>query len=286
MNTNTSKNLLITGSQGQLGRELKNQLGEAPNIHYTDREELDITDEKAVKAYIAQHPIDIVINCAAYTAVDKAEDEPELANTINHIGAEILAKHIPTIIHISTDYIFDGTNNRPYQPQDIPNPISVYGQTKLAGEKAIFAHAKTALIIRTAWVYSNYGHNFVKTILRLSQTKNTLNIVSDQIGSPTYAKDLAQAILQILPQIQPNTKIIGHYTNEGVCSWYDLAKAIIEETQQTCQINPIMTTEYPTKAKRPAYSVLDKTTLKNQYHLTIRHWRDALRDCLKTYQQS
>lgn len=286
MNPNTSKNLLITGSCGQLGRELKNRLGEAPNIHYTDRTTLDITDEKAVKAYIDQHPIDIVINCAAYTAVDKAEAEPMLANTINHIGAEILAKHIPTILHISTDYVFDGTACHPYQPSDLTNPISVYGKTKLAGEKAILAHAQTALIIRTAWVYSTYGHNFLKTILRLSQEKNTLNIVSDQIGSPTYAKDLAQAIVQILPQIQPHTKTIGHYTNEGVCSWYDFAQAILEETQQTCQIVPITTAEYPTPAKRPAYSVLDKTTLKNQYHLTIRHWRDALKDCLKTYQQS
>ncbi len=210
------QNLLITGSKGQLGTELQSILGNQPNICYTDREEFDITDEKAVN--IDRYNINTVINCAAYTAVDKAEDEPGLADAINNIGAGILAKYAKTIIHISTDYVFDGTSHLPYISEDKTNPVSVYGKTKLAGEQAVLANAETAIIIRTAWVYSPYGSNFVKTMLRLGKEKDTLNVVSDQIGSPTYAKDLAEAIVQILPQIKPGTKTIYHFTNEGVCS--------------------------------------------------------------------
>lgn len=278
-------NLLITGAQGQLGTELRNILGDAPNIFYTDRDELDITDEKAVREYTGRNNIDTVINCAAYTAVDKAEDEPDLANAVNNIGAGNLAKHAKTIIHTSTDYVFDGTGHLPYKPEDKANPVSVYGKTKLAGERAVMANAETAIIIRTAWVYSPYGSNFVKTMLRLGKERDTLNVVSDQIGSPTYAKDLAQAIVQILPQIKKNTKQILHYTNEGVCSWYDFATAIMEEAGLTCRVNPIETSEYPTKATRPAYSVLDKKQIRTDYNITIRHWREALRDCIKTMQQ-
>lgn len=271
-------NLLITGSKGQLGKELHNILGGQPNIFYTDREKLDITDEKAVKAYINRHSIDTVINCAAYTAVDKAEDEPELANAVNNIGAGLLAKHAKTIIHISTDYVFDGTGHVPYKPEDTTNPVSVYGRTKLAGEQAVLAKAETAIIIRTAWVYSPYGGNFVKTMLRLGKERDSLNVVADQIGSPTYARDLAEAIVQILPQIKQCTKQIVHYTNEGICSWYDFATAIMEEAGLSCKVTPIETSEYPTKAKRPAYSVLETDRIQKLYGITIRHWRDALKD--------
>ena len=274
-------NLLITGAQGQLGTELRNILSEQPNIFYTDRDELDITDEKAVREYIERHNIDTVINCAAYTAVDKAEDEPDLANAVNNIGAGILAKYANTIIHISTDYVFDGTGHLPYKPEDTTNPVSVYGRTKLAGERAVMANAETAIIIRTAWVYSPYGSNFVKTMLRLGKERDTLNVVSDQIGSPTYAKDLAQAIVQIMPQIKQGTKQIVHYTNEGICSWYDFATAIMEEAGLTCKVTPITTSEYVTKATRPAYSVLDKRQIRADFSIKNRHWRGALRDCMR-----
>ncbi len=277
-------NLLITGSQGQIGTELRNILGDQPNIFYADREELDITDEKAVKAYIDQHSIDTVINCAAYTAVDGAEDEPELANAVNNIGAGILAKYAKTIIHISTDYVFDGTGHLPYKPEDTTNPVSVYGKTKLAGEQSVLANAQTAIIIRTAWVYSPYGSNFVKTMLRLGKERDTLNVVADQIGSPTCARDLADAIVQILPQIKLGTKQIVHYTNEGICSWYDFAVAIMEETGVTCKVNPIETSEYSTKAKRPAYSVLETDKIQELYGVAIRHWRNALNNYF-TYNQ-
>lgn len=278
-------NLLITGANGQLGTELHNILGDQANVFYTDRLELDITDENAVKAYVDQYNIDTVINCAAYTAVDRAEDEPELANAVNNIGAGNLAKYAKTIIHISTDYVFDGTGHIPYKPEDKTNPVSVYGATKLAGEQAVLANAQTAIIIRTAWVYSPYGGNFVKTMLRLGKEKNSLNVVADQIGSSTYARDMADAIVQILPQIKQGTKAIYHYTNESICSRYDFAVAIMEETGLICKVNPIATSEYPTKAARPAYSVLDKKQIRTDFGITIRHWQEALRDCLKVMYQ-
>ena len=271
-------NLLITGANGQLGTELHNILGDQANVFYTDRLELDITDENAVKAYVDQYNIDTVINCAAYTAVDRAEDEPELANAVNNIGAGNLAKYAKTIIHISTDYVFDGTGHIPYKPEDKTNPVSVYGATKLAGEQAVLANAQTAIIIRTAWVYSPYGGNFVKTMLRLGKERNSLNVVADQIGSPTYARDMADAIVQILPQIKQGSKTICHYTNEGVCSWYDFATAIMEEAGLTCRVNPIATSEYPTKAQRPSFSVLETDKIRTHYNIAIRGWRKALKD--------
>lgn len=272
--------ILITGSKGQLGNELKKRLGRKANIFYTDCEELDITDEQAVKSYITDNQINLVINCAAYTAVDKAEDEPELAAAVNHLGAKYLAKYGRNIIHISTDYVFDGTAHLPYKPEDKTNPVSVYGKTKLAGEQAVLQEADTALIIRTAWVYASEGRNFMNTMLRLGKEKEKLTVVADQIGSPTHAGDLAEAIIEVLPQIKSGTKALYHYTNEGVCSWYDFAVAIMEERGLDCQIEPIETWQYPTKAKRPAYSVLNKTSIKQDFNLTIRHWREALRDCI------
>lgn len=274
-------NVLITGSKGQLGTELRKRLGGKEGIFYTDREELDITDEQAVKSYITNNQIDLVINCAAYTAVDRAEDEPALADAVNHLGAKYLAKYGRNIIHISTDYVFDGTNHLPYKSEDKTNPVSVYGSTKLAGEQAVLAEAQTSLIIRTAWVYAAEGRNFVRTMLRLGKEREKLTVVADQIGSPTHAGDLAEAIIELLPQIKSGTKVLYHYTNEGVCSWYDFATAIMEDAGLGCQIEPIETWQYPTKAKRPAYSVLNKAGIKKDFNLSIRHWREALRDCIK-----
>ncbi|MBS7327984.1 MAG: dTDP-4-dehydrorhamnose reductase [Oxalobacter sp.] len=277
-------NILITGSKGQLGTELKERLGEKESIFYTDRDELDITDKQAVKRYIEQNQIGMVINCAAYTAVDRAEDEPEQADAVNHLGAKYLAKYGKNIIHISTDYVFDGTGHLPYKPEDATNPVSVYGSTKLAGEKAVLQAAETALIIRTAWVYAAEGRNFVRTMLRLGRERDRLTVVTDQIGSPTHAGDLAEAIIKLLPKLENGTKALYHFTNEGVCSWYDFATAIMEESGLDCQVEPIETWQYPTKAKRPAYSVLNKTSIKKDFSLSIRHWREALRDCIREIQ--
>ena len=277
-------NILITGSKGQLGTELNKRLGNKAGVFYTDREELDITDEEAVRQFIDENQISIVINCAAYTAVDKAEDEPVLADAVNHLGAKYLARHGKNIIHISTDYVFDGTAHLPYKPEDTTNPVSVYGRTKLEGERAVLAEAQTCLIVRTAWVYAAEGRNFVHTMLRLGRERDRLTVVADQIGSPTHAGDLAQAIIGILPQIKQGTKTIHHYTNAGVCSWYDFATAIMEEAGLDCQIEPIETWQYPTKATRPAYSVLNKAGIRKDYGITIRHWRQALKDCIREIQ--
>ncbi len=272
--------LLITGSKGQLGTELAKLL---PEAILTDAESLDITDAAAVEAFVKEHNIDAIINCAAYTAVDKAEDEPELVHKINVSGPENLAKTGCKIIHISTDYVFDGTGHRPYQPEDKANPVSVYGQSKSAGESAVLAHAKVAAVIRTAWLYSPYGNNFVKTMRRLGAEKESINVVCDQIGAPTYAADLAAAIAQILPQLNESNKGIYHFTNEGVCSWYDFAHEIMALSGLKCKVNPIPSSAYPTKAKRPFYSVLDKSKIKQTFNLSIPYWRESLVKCLKQF---
>ena len=274
-------NILITGAKGQLGTELRKRLGESPEIFYTDADTLDITTEEKVKNFIEQNKIHTVINCAAYTAVDKAEEEPEQADSVNNLGVGYLAKYADVIVHISTDYVFDGTGNLPYKPEDKTNPVSVYGKTKLAGEFAVLEEAKTAVIIRTAWVYAPDGKNFVNTMLRLGKEREQLTVVADQIGSPTHAGDLAQAIIDILPKIKEDTKNIYHFTDEGVCSWYDFAVAIMEEAGLNCKVKPIETWEYPTKAVRPAYSVLNKSKIKNDFGINTRHWREALRECIK-----
>lgn len=270
--------LLITGSHGQLGTELAALL---PEAILTDVDELDITDLTAVKAFVAEHNIDTIINCAAYTAVDKAEEDQDLAYKINVTGPENLAKSGARIIHISTDYVFDGTNHTPYSPEDEPKPVSVYGKTKRAGELAVLQNASSAIIIRTAWLYSAHGKNFVKTMRTLGQTKDSLNVVADQIGTPTFAGDLAAAIVAILPQIKAGQKGIYHYTNEGVCSWYDFAHEIMALSGLDCRVNPIPSSQYPTKATRPFYSVLDKQAIKSDFNLNIAHWRESLQKCLK-----
>lgn len=265
---------LVTGAKGQLGTELRNLLKEA--AVYVDRNELDISSEVAVQNFFKENQFDCIINCAAYNAVDKAEDEPLLADVANHSGAKWLAKYGKSIIHISTDYVFDGTQSKPYAETDQPNPVSSYGKSKLAGEQAVMDLAETAVIIRTAWLYSAYGTNFLKTVLRLGKECESLNVVSDQVGTPTFAGDLAKAVVQILPQIQSGKKSIYHFSNEGVCSWYDFAHAIIKIAGLSCRVNPIESKDYPTKAIRPFYSVLNKEKIKCDFNLDIPHWRDTL----------
>lgn len=270
--------LLVTGANGQLGQELRLLLGD--RAVFAGRAELDIADEEAVKAFFAARKFDFVINCAAYTAVDKAEDDAEAADRANRLGPELLARYGRNIIQISTDYVFDGTAHLPYRESDEPNPVSVYGRTKLAGERAVLREAETAVVIRTAWVYSAFGSNFVKTMRRLGAERESLGVVFDQVGTPTYAADLAAAIVAVLPQITPGTKEIYHFSNEGVTSWYDFACAIMEMSGLPCTVRPIESVEYPTRAARPAYSVLNKAKIKRDFGLAIPHWREALKRCL------
>ena len=269
---------LVTGANGQLGSELKLLLG--TSAVYVDRTELDISDELAVKNFLENNRFDGIINCAAYTAVDKAEDEPVLADAVNHLGAKWLAKYGRCIIHISTDYVFDGTHSKPYLEDDLTHPVSVYGQSKLEGEQAVLKNAETAIIIRTAWLYSAHGNNFLKTMLRLGRERDHLNVVSDQVGTPTFARDLAKAIVRILPKVKAGEKNIYHFTNEGVCSWYDFAHAIMKIAGLTCKVHQIERKIYPTKATRPFYSVLNKEKIKSDFKLEIPHWRDALVEVL------
>ncbi len=275
-----NKHILVTGSNGQLGSELKNLI---PDAIFTDSNELNITKLDAVMDFVKNNNINTIINCAAYTAVDKAEDEPELAAKVNTVGPENLAKTGCKLIHVSTDYVFDGTGHKPYMPDDSATPVSVYGKTKLAGEQAVLLSAKEAVIIRTAWLYSSFGNNFVKTMRRLGAERESLNVVADQIGTPTYARDLAEAIVAILPQINEQTKGIYHYTNEGVCSWYDFAHEIMELSGLKCKVCPIPSSAYPTKATRPFYSVLDKSKIKQTFNLEIPHWKEGLTTCLKQF---
>ena len=269
--------LLVTGANGQLGQELRLLLGD--RAMYVGRAELDITNETSVKTFFSAQSFDFVINCAAYTAVDKAEDDAETADCVNRLGAGLLARYGRRVVHISTDYVFDGTAHLPYRENDPVHPVSIYGSTKLAGERAVLAEAETALVIRTSWLYSRFGNNFAKTMLRLGAERQRLDVVFDQIGTPTYAADLASAIVAILPQIVPGTKDVYHYSNEGVASWYDFAVAIMTMSNLNCTVTPIESTAYPTRAKRPSYSVLNKTKIKNAFGVVIPHWMDGLMRC-------
>lgn len=275
-----SNNILVTGANGQLGTELKKLI---PDAIFTDVAELDITNLDTVKNFVSNNHIETIINCAAYTAVDKAEDDIELAQKINEYGPRNLALSGAKIIHISTDYVFDGKNYQPYLPEDGANPISVYGRTKRAGELAVLDNAEVAIVIRTAWLYSAYGNNFVKTMRRLGSERESLNVVADQVGTPTFAGDLAQAIVDILPQINATNKGIYHYTNEGVCSWYDLATEIMNLSGMACKVNPIPSSAYPTKANRPFYSVLNKEKIKSVFNIEIPYWKESLVKCLKQF---
>src|SRR5574344_1930694 len=275
-----SDKILVTGANGQLGTELQKLL---PNAIFADVDVLDITDADVVKRFVADNQIDTIVNCAAYTAVDKAEDDTELAQKINENGPRNLALSGAKIIHIFTDYVFDGKNYQPYLPEDTANTVLVYGLTKSAGELAVLENAQIAIVIRTAWLYSAHGNNFVKTMRRLGAEKESLNVVADQIGSPTFAGDLAQAIVTILPQIDEANKGIYHYTNEGVCSWYDFATEIMNLSGMGCKVNPIPSSAYPTKANRPFYSVLSKEKIKSVFNIGIPHWKESLVKCLKQF---
>ena len=271
--------LLITGNKGQLGTELSALL---PDALKTDYDTLDITDEAAVKAFVKENNVDTIINCAAYTAVDKAETDVDAATKLNVDGVRNLAKSgAAVVVHVSTDYVFDGSSCRPYVETDTPHPVSVYGKTKKAGEDALLEEAPTAAVVRTAWLYSPYGNNFVKTMRRLGQEKESLNVIFDQVGTPTYAADLAHAIVELLPHIQKGSKEIYHFSNEGVCSWYDFAKKIMELSGLSCEVRPIESKDYPTLATRPFYSVLNKVKIKSVLHRPVPHWEDALKRCLK-----
>ena len=280
-------NILVTGSKGQLGSEIKALSSNYPyNFFFTDKEALDITKQESIKNFIKNNNINTIINCAAYTAVDRAESEIELANEINHLAVNYLAQISKEqnikLIHISTDYVFDGKNFKPYIERDSTNPQGIYGQTKLDGEKALQnINPKNSIIIRTSWVYSSFGSNFVKTMLRLGKEKENLGVIFDQVGTPTYAKDLAQTILDILSQIENNRVEIYNYSNEGVLSWYDFAKEIMKISKIECNIYPIETKEYPTPAKRPHYSLLNKSKIKSTFNINIPYWKDGLDDCLK-----
>ena len=270
---------LVTGANGQLGLCMKEVLGES--AEYAGHSELDVADENAVKTWFQKREYDFVINCAAYTAVDKAEDEPERAMLLNADAAGRLAKYGKRIIHISTDYVFSGDAKSPISETEKTEPKSVYGKTKLAGEKMVLENAETAAVVRTAWLVSEYGNNFLKTMRRLGGERPELGVVADQFGTPTYARDLAAAIKTMLPQIKTGTHEIYHFTNEGETSWYGFAKFIMDESGLPCKVNPITTAEYPTKAPRPAYSVLDKSKIKQTFDIAIRHWKDAVKECIR-----
>ncbi|MDD4557226.1 MAG: dTDP-4-dehydrorhamnose reductase [Alphaproteobacteria bacterium] len=270
--------ILVTGANGQLGSELRQILGD--KAQYADVSDLDITDKKAVEDFFKGKHFSFIINCAAYTAVDKAEKDLQLAELININGPENLAKTGVPLVHISTDYVFDGKNFQPYTEEDSTNPVSVYGKTKLFGEQKVLENASTAVIIRTSWLYSTFGNNFVKTMRRLGKDKESLNVVFDQIGSPTYARDLAQAIVDLLPQLKIGTKEVYHFSNEGVCSWYDFAIAIMAMSDLDCEVFPIESKDYPTAAPRPHYSVLNKAKIKKDFGIEISHWADSLSDCI------
>lgn len=284
-------NILITGANGQLGSEIKTLTKEFPGWQFlfTDVEELDITNENEVKNYFQQNQPDFVINCAAYTAVDKAESDAQTAEKVNTLAPKLLAKYSKItgskLIHISTDYVFDGESFVPYSEENKVNPKGVYGKTKLQGEINCFAENPDSLVIRTSWLYSTFGNNFVKTMLRLAGERDKLNVVFDQVGTPTNAADLAEAILSII-QISAKHKEkfvpgIYNYSNEGVASWYDFAKAIFEIAGVKCEVSPVLSDQFPTPAKRPNYSVLNKSKIKNTFGLVIPYWKESLKACIQ-----
>lgn len=287
--------ILVIGSTGQLGQSIKSIAINYPEYEFlfANRQELDLNKELSVRNFFKQKRFDIIINCAAYTLVDNAESEPELADQINHLVlgtlADIAQRDRTKLIHISTDYVFNGKHFRPYVESDKVAPLGVYGSTKVQGEQAIQKTLKTnSVIIRTSWLFSEFGNNFFKTMIKLGQDRENLNVVSDQIGTPTYAKDLAKAIMSIIQskdfnQVDFPTEIF-HFSNEGICSWYDFAKTIFELANIQCQVNPIETANYPTPAQRPYFSVLNKAKIKTKYHLFIPYWKDSAERCLTALQ--
>lgn len=284
---NEDINILVTGSNGQLGSEIRELSSNySYNFFFTDRTNIDITNKDDIRNFCEKNNINTIINCAAYTAVDKAQTDKINADLANRKAVKKLAKVAKEkdikLIHISTDYVFDGKNFKPYCEEYQTNPNSIYGQTKLDGEtEMITINPKNSIIIRTSWVYSSFGNNFVKTMLRLGKEKDELGVIFDQVGTPTNAADLAQTILDILPKIN-NAKVeIYNYSNEGVLSWYDFAKEIMKMAKIDCQINPIETYQYPTPAQRPHYSLLNKAKIKKEFNIIIPYWKDSLDKCLR-----
>ena len=280
-------NILVTGSNGQLGSSilsLENNFSDY-NLLFTDIDDLDLLNFSDVENYVVKNKIEVIINCAAYTNVDKAEDELGIADEINNLAVENLARLAKIfqmkLIHISTDYVFDGNAEKPYFETDKPNPQSIYGLTKMKGEKAMMRmNPVNSLIIRTSWLYSEYGHNFVKTILKLCKEKEKISIVSDQIGSPTYANNLAQAILQLIPSLKNKGVQIYHYANKGKCSWFEFAEEIVNLSNNICSVEAIPSERLETKAKRPKFSLLNTEKIETEFQIEIPYWKDSLKKCL------
>ena len=295
MNNAYSK-ILVSGKNGQLGKELQDLVSANANHEFIffDRQELNIADEAAFANIFQKHKPSFFINCAAYTAVDKAETDQENAYIINAEAVGNIAKQCAAyktkLIHVSTDYVFDGTANEPYKEDDATNPINYYGYTKWLGEQLALNNNPDSIIIRTSWVYSEFGNNFVKTMLRLMNERAAINVVNDQFGSPTYAKDLAEAIMKIVNSEQlavtrltltAHHSPVYHFSNDGIISWYDFAVTIRDIKKLNCIINPIPTSSYPTPAKRPAYSGLDKTKIVNTFNIQLKSWKESLNKCLQ-----
>jgi dTDP-4-dehydrorhamnose reductase len=283
------KTILVTGANGQLGKEFRALTVLYPEYHFlfASRKDLAIENFEAVKTYFSNNSINFCINCAAYTAVDNAENEKEKAFLINAAAVANLAAVCEVfkaqLIHISTDYVFDGANNKPYKETDATNAVSIYGQSKLQGEAQALQNNPSVIIIRTSWVYSTFGNNFVKTMMRLMKERESINVVDDQLGCPTYAADLANAIMQVMQQLPAISRqsSIFNYCNAGIISWYQFALAIKEITGSTCIVNPIPAAQYPTPAKRPQYSVLNTDLIKNTFGINITEWRESLKKCLE-----
>ena len=280
--------ILVTGSKGQLGNEIRILAEDYPDLDFmfTDIDELDITDIGKVEGFFSANQPDAVVNCAAYTAVDKAEADESTAFLLNATAVEYLAKSATKIgallVHVSTDYVFDGKSYLPYNELEITNPQSAYGRSKLAGENAVLQFAAQGLILRTSWLYSSFGNNFVKTMVKYGSERDELNVVFDQVGTPTYAKDLAKVILDAIPfELQRSGTDLFHYSNEGVTSWYDFAKTILAFSGISCNIKPILTKDYPLPASRPCFSVLNKSKIKEMYKIKIPYWSDSLKDCIQ-----
>jgi dTDP-4-dehydrorhamnose reductase len=278
--------VLVTGSSGQLGSEIKElSKNYKHEFIFTDKKSLDISNRKELETFFEKNRVDIILNCGAYTGVDSAEDEKSIANTVNgeavkYLG-EIAKNRDIKLLHISTDYVFNGENFKPYKPNDEVNPKGVYGSSKLLGEKYLKnINPKNSIIIRTSWVYSSFGQNFVKTILKYGKERKSLKVVYDQIGTPTYARDLAKTILEILPKLENENIETFHYSNEGAISWFDFAKEIVKMAKLDTKIDPIESFEYPTKVERPFYSVLNKREIKEKFHIEIPYWKDSLKECL------
>lgn len=287
--------ILVTGADGQLGREMQiASRGSRNRFIFTDiageHERLDITDPQAIADIVRENHVNVIVNCAAYTNVDKAETDPETANLLNNIAAGNLADAMKavngTLIHISTDYVFQGDMNIPYREDWPTEPLGVYGKTKLAGEKSIEATGCASIIIRTAWLYSPFGKNFVKTMRDLTSSRESLKVVFDQVGTPTYAGDLAETICRIIENGQLDKTGIYHFSNEGVCSWFDFAKAICEMSGNTCDIRPCHSDEFPSPVARPHFSVLDKTKIKQTFGIRIPYWTDSLKLCIEEIENS